>query len=144
MLKIITKASQLRGRVSVECSDEEMKSYNHITDQLKILMRSANGVGIAAPQVGIFKRMFLFQRDNGLIQVVINPEICWLSGNTRKEYEGCLSVPFRTKRVTRDTNITVKYFNGKEFITESLRDMESRIFQHEWHHLLGILFIDIE
>ena len=108
-------------------------------DEMVELMRSANGVGLAANQVDIPKRFFVLEVE-GNVKKVVNPEII----EEMVEFEeGCLSIPGVYKKVTRPEKIKVKYLdeNGEEKV-EELTEMWSRAFQHELDHLDGILFTD--
>ena len=106
-------------------------------------MYKADGVGIAAPQVGILKRMFLVDigDENGLM-VFINPEILGVSGS-QCGGEGCLSLPGESHEVERPNYVKVKAFNekGEEFILEG-EELLARAILHESDHLDGILYID--
>ena len=107
-------------------------------DEMVELMRSANGVGLAANQVDIPKRFFVLEVE-GNVKKVVNPEIIE-SGEKMVEFEeGCLSIPGVYKKVTRPEKIKVKYLEEK---IEELTEMWSRAFQHELDHLDGILFTD--
>lgn len=103
------------------------------------------GVGIAAPQVGINRRMILVQRfdkENKPFDFFINPEIIWSSDLMQKGPEGDLSFEDRGE-VMRNYIVQVKYFNLKgESITEILEGFTAVIFQHERDHLDGILLTD--
>ncbi|MGL5245324.1 MAG: peptide deformylase [Sarcina sp.] len=121
-----------------------------IDDRIKILIKDmidtmydANGVGLAAPQVGILKRIFVIDIQDGAgIRVFINPEILQKSGEY-KDIEGCLSLPGRQNNVSRAKYVKVKALNenGEEFILEA-QDFLAKAIQHENDHLDGILFID--
>ena len=113
------------------------KLVNNMTDTMK----AYDGVGLAAPQIGISKRVIIVDDGNGLIEV-INPEIVECNGEAVGE-EGCLSVPDRMGQVKRYTSVTVKGFDSKENpITIEAEDLLARILQHEIDHLNGILFIE--
>lgn len=103
------------------------------------------GVGIAAPQVGINRRMFLFQRFDKVgnpFELAINPEIIWASELLQLGTEGDLSFD-ENGLVFRNYIIQVKYYDIKgELITENLEGFTAVIFQHERDHLNGILLID--
>ncbi len=105
-------------------------------------MYTEDGVGLAAPQVGISKRFFMYDTGEKL-NVVINPEILEKSIETEMGEEGCLSVPDVFEEVRRATRIKVRYFerDGQE-IVKILEGYEARVFQHEFDHLNGKLFID--
>ncbi|MBE6049414.1 MAG: peptide deformylase [Clostridium sp.] len=106
-------------------------------------MYEADGVGIAAPQVGILKRLFVIDVYDGEgPRVFINPEILETSGVQDGE-EGCLSVPGVSEEVRRPNYVKVKATNekGEEFILEG-EELLARAICHENDHLNGVLFID--
>jgi peptide deformylase len=107
-------------------------------------MRSANGVGLAAPQVGISKRIIVVEGidDDSAALVIINPKIVWKKGNV-SFCEGCLSLPGVSSDVLRPEAITVEALNldGDAFKINA-DGLLARIIQHEVDHLDGILFID--
>jgi len=107
-------------------------------------MYDAEGVGLAAPQIGISKRVIVVDvgDDNGLIEMV-NPEIVEQEGE-QNGTEGCLSIPNLNGEVRRAQRIKVKGFDrdGKPFEMEAT-DYLARAFQHEVDHLNGVLFTDI-
>ena len=103
-------------------------------------MYEADGVGLAAPQVGILQRIDVFD-DYGL-RVFINPEILEVSGTQIGE-EGCLSVPGEAAEIERPNYVKVKALNekGEEFVLEAT-ELLARAILHENDHLNGKLFID--
>ena len=111
-----------------------------ITDMLDT-MYEAMGVGLAAPQVGILKRIVVIDVGEGPI-VLINPEILETSGEQTGD-EGCLSVPGMAGQVTRPNYVKVKAMDEEmnEVIYEGT-ELLARAFCHELDHLDGILFID--
>ena len=115
-------------------------------------MRQADGVGLAAPQVGVNERLIVvempeegFEDDPnaGKLFVVVNPEIIRAKGEMEPGDEGCLSIPGYIGEVMRYPMITVKGqdVNGKEMRIKA-HGFLARIFQHEIDHLNGVLFID--
>jgi peptide deformylase len=112
------------------------------TDLVKgmaILMLDSDGIGLAAPQVGLNKRIFIMGNLDKLI-VCINPEIVSGEGEI-KDQEGCLSFPGLWLKVNRYEKIKVKYYNSKaEQIEIDLEGLAARVFQHEYDHLDGITF----
>ncbi|ABS33327.1 MULTISPECIES: peptide deformylase [Clostridium] len=104
-------------------------------------MYNAEGVGLAAPQVGILKRAVVIDVGEGLIKL-INPEIIETEGN-QKDVEGCLSVPGEQGEVERPYKVKVKALNekGEEIVLEG-EDLLARAFCHEIDHLDGVLFVD--
>lgn len=106
-------------------------------------MYEADGVGLAAPQVGILKRLFVIDvYDNYGPRVFINPEILETKGS-QIGGEGCLSIPGREEEVDRPYYVKVKAINekGKEFVLEA-EELLARAICHENDHLDGILYID--
>ena len=112
-----------------------------ILDDMAETMYKAEGVGLAAPQVGLLRRFCVVDIGDGLIEL-INPVIIEKSGS-QKGSEGCLSVPDRYEEVERPMKVTVRAQdrNGKTF-TISAEGFLARAFCHEIDHLDGILYID--
>ena len=119
------------------------KKLRALIDDMAETMYEADGVGLAAPQVGILQRIFVIDvyDDEGL-RVFINPEILEVSGSQIGE-EGCLSIPGESFEVERANYVKVKSFNekGEEFILEAT-ELLARAILHENDHLNGKLFID--
>ena len=112
-----------------------------LLDNMRDTMYYAEGVGLAAPQIGISKRVIVVDAGEGLIEL-INPEIIESSGEDT-DLEGCLSVPGVNEKVCRAFHVKAKGLdrNGKEIIVEA-SDLLARALQHEVDHLDGVLFID--
>ncbi|WP_234124114.1 peptide deformylase [Clostridium hydrogenum] len=112
-----------------------------LIDDMAETMYSADGVGLAAPQVGILKRIIVIDIGSGLIKL-INPEIIEQEGE-QVDTEGCLSIPEVIGEVKRPYRVKVKGFdeNGKKVEIEAT-ELLARAFCHEIDHLDGILFID--
>lgn len=126
----------------------ETTPVTEITDDLRRLvddmfdtMRAAQGIGLAAPQVGRLERVAVVDVDNDPI-VLINPEIVAESGTERAE-EGCLSIPDIYGDVDRAARVTVRAMDleGNTFERDAT-ELLARAFQHEIDHLHGKLFID--
>ena len=118
--------------------DEKLWS---LLDDMAETMYKAEGVGLAAPQVGILRRVCVVDVGEGLIEL-INPVITEKSGS-QKGSEGCLSVPDRYEEVTRPNKVTVRAQNRKgENIEITAEGFLARAFCHEIDHLDGILYID--
>ncbi|MCM8833469.1 MAG: peptide deformylase [Candidatus Omnitrophica bacterium] len=114
-----------------------------IIKSMKETLISANGVGLAANQVGILKRIFIaYDKEKENLITVINPEIVDAK-EIEIDLEGCLSFPEIYFSISRNKVVTVKGINenGKEIIIEG-KDLLARCFQHEIDHLNGILIID--
>ena len=113
-----------------------------LLDDMKDTMYHSDGVGLAAPQVGIIKRVVVIDIGEGLIEL-INPVIVSVKG-TQDGSEGCLSFPGEYGMVLRPKKVTVKAQDryGKEFTIQG-KDLLARAFCHEIDHLNGIVFKDL-
>lgn len=105
-------------------------------------MYEANGVGLAAPQVGIRKQIVVIDVEDGNQYVLINPEIIETDGS-QTGLEGCLSVPGKTGTVTRPNHVKVKALNEQmeEVVLEG-EGLLARAICHECDHLYGVLYVD--
>jgi len=113
-----------------------------LLDEMVPCMRNSRGVGLAAPQIGISQRFFVMDAGDK-VRKVINPEILSTGNSTVEMEEGCLSVPGIHKKVRRPKRIVVRYQNeAGETVEEDLKDYPARVFQHEFDHLDGVLFVD--
>ena len=134
----------LKQSVKIKKIDTEVKT---IAEDLVDTMYSAEGVGLAAPQIGINKRIFVMDCNDGQEKreyvIVINPEVISSSEELKTYKEGCLSIPEITEEVVRPEKINVSYedLSGK-LKTERLEGLWATCFQHELDHLNGKLFID--
>jgi len=105
-------------------------------------MYADSGVGLAAPQVGVSKRIITIDEDEEKLLVLLNPEIIKSEGEAVEE-EGCLSVPGVYSEVERSSKVTVKALNENgDPIKITKEGLTARALQHEIDHLNGILFID--
>jgi peptide deformylase len=122
----------------VETIDERILT---LLDDMADTMYEANGVGLAAPQIGILKRIAVIDIGEGIIEL-INPEITEFEGNI-KDVEGCLSVPGKYGYVVRPEKVTVSALNRDgEKVTYTADGMLAKAFCHEIDHLDGIVFVD--
>lgn len=104
-------------------------------------MRDAEGVGLAAPQVGVLRRVVIIDVGEGLIEL-INPVIVYEKGEQCRE-EGCLSVPGKSGAVKRPAKVIVRALNRKgETVEITGEDLLATAICHEIDHLNGVLFID--
>ena len=130
--------------VSQPVADERILSADmqKLVKDLLETMVAENGVGIAAPQVGVHERVIIAETDEGP-QAFFNPEITERSFKMVDSEEGCLSVPGKWGFVKRHRGVTVTATNAKgESVTMKADGLLSIIFQHEIDHLDGVLFID--
>jgi peptide deformylase len=110
-----------------------------LCQEMQELMVKSGGIGLAAPQVGISKRIFVMTGN----RFVINPTITWMSIDKWIAKEGCLSYPDLHIPVARAVQIEVEYYSPSgELQTELLNGMDARCFQHESDHLDGVCFTD--
>lgn len=112
-----------------------------LIEDMKETMYDADGVGLAAPQVGVLKKVFVIDIGEGPL-VFINAEIVETSGSQTDE-EGCLSLPGETEEVMRPNYVKARALNekGEEFVIEA-EGLLARAILHEYDHLNGTLFID--
>ena len=118
-------------------------SIEKLIEELFEVMDANNGVGLAAPQVGINKRIFVVDtHQNGERLAFINPEIIATSDDSVPYEEGCLSVPGVFRTIYRPSTVEVSYkkYNGKSEIIRA-SGLLARVIQHENDHLNGRLFI---
>jgi len=128
---------RLRAKEVKEVND----SIRRLLDNMADTMYDANGAGLAAPQIGISKRVIVVDPGDELLELV-NPEIIASEGE-ETDLEGCLSIPGYTGEVTRFLKVTVKALNRQGEPIELTREgLAARALQHEIDHLEGILFID--
>ncbi|MEW6172172.1 MAG: peptide deformylase [Bacillota bacterium] len=112
-----------------------------LIDDMTETMHSASGLGLAAPQVGVPKRVIVVDAGQGLYQL-INPEIIAAKGNVT-DREGCLSLPGIWGEVRRASYVRVRAMNRHgETVEVDAKDVFARALQHEIDHLDGVLFID--
>ncbi len=113
-----------------------------LLDDMKATLHKANGVGLAAPQVGVLRRIAIVECEPGELIELINPEIIEQSGE-QEEIEGCLSVPDRWGITHRPAKVKVKATDrhGNTFTVEG-EGLLARALCHEIDHLDGIIFYD--
>ncbi len=142
--------SLLLRRVS-EPMDEKMVGSEELATLCRRMLATVNdpaneGVGIAAPQVGLLRRMVAVQRFDKAgepFEFFLNPEIIAMLGENKLGGEGCLSVPNRYGQVMRSHHIVLRY-RDVDFVehTDTIEGFTAVIFQHEVDHLDGVLYID--
>ena len=151
-LQITNQKDSLLLRTLCNDIDINNRDLEIFISRLKATLVSENGVGIAAPQVGILKNIFLFIRSESPedIVVAINPKIINHPDETICfERDGCLSIPNVSGNSIRYPWIEVEYYNEKGILVKEKLEGYSRetgftaiVFQHEYDHLQGLLFID--
>ncbi|RMC97005.1 peptide deformylase [Clostridium autoethanogenum] len=121
---------------------EEINERIHVLlDDMEETLYEEDGVGLAAPQVGVLKRVIVIDVGEGILKLV-NPEVTYSEGKA-VDIEGCLSIPGSEGEVERPKKVKVKALNekGEEIVIEG-EDLLARALCHEIDHLNGILFID--
>ncbi|MCB0987002.1 MAG: peptide deformylase [Microthrixaceae bacterium] len=114
-----------------------------LVDDMIATMYAAPGVGLAAPQVGVQKRLFVWDIDDGTgAHAIVNPEIVESDGEWTYQ-EGCLSVPGLSWEITRPNHVHVvgRDLEGNE-VSFDASEFEGRMFQHELDHINGVLLVD--
>ena len=122
--------------------DQVTPRIQMILDDMVETMKEAGGVGLAAPQVGILRRMFVAEPEPDRIYYFVNPEIVLMEGSQENE-EGCLSVPGYTGLVERPQKITIKGLDREGNPQEhTFEDFSAIVMCHEFDHLEGVLYTD--
>jgi peptide deformylase len=154
VLDIVRIGDPVLRAVAEPVADAELASpqFQALLDDLVETMRAANGAGLAAPQVGVSRRVFCVEvHDNPRypykpdidLRVLVNPNLRVVSGETFMSYEGCLSIPDLRGLLPRAVEIELTYTDrdgGR--LVEEIRGVSAGTFQHEQDHLDGILFVD--
>ena len=123
----------------IDAFDDDLE---RLVERMTALMHEANGVGLAATQVGVLRRVFVFT-DDGEDRVLVNPSITKSSTETEVDDEGCLSLRDVLVPVERPTKVTITGLDAKGVpLTLELEPPASRVVQHELDHLDGVLIID--
>lgn len=146
----IRKIRVLEDELGKEALRSNAKEVKEITPRIRELigdmfdtMYEANGVGLAAPQVGIRKRIVVVDVTGEDPVALINPVILEKDGE-QTGYEGCLSVPGKTGIVTRANHVVVEAYNeNMEKFTIEAEELMARALQHEIDHLDGVMYVDL-
>ena len=119
-------------------------SIRRLIDDLIESMVAAQGVGLAAPQIGVGLRVIVLGLPEQEPFALVNPQVVRRSGERRVESEGCLSVPGYRAPVTRSLKVTVKGLNadGREVRIRAEDDLLAQALEHEVDHVNGVLYVD--
>jgi len=141
-MQIITLGNELL-RQKAEKINKVNKEIADTAKQMLEIIKKEKGVGIAGPQIGFMKRIFVIHIEGDDERVFINPSILETSQETVKFEEGCLSVPGVYVDVVRSESVKIQAWNekGKPFTLEA-SGLLARVIQHEYDHLEGVLFLD--
>ena len=124
---------------TVSIFDDALKSFTH---EMIELVQLKQGLGLAAPQVGVNKRIIVLNVTN-FQRIMVNPKILSLMGSEDISYEGCLSLGNLSVPVKRKQLIKIEYQDVSGIVkSELLAGISSRVFQHELDHLNGITLLD--
>jgi peptide deformylase len=117
--------------------------YRKIAADMLAALDKGKGIGLAGPQVGLNKRIFVVHLENDAPRYFINPSIIGTSAEQNKYEEGCMSIPGVFADVMRPASVKVQAWNerGRPFTLEA-EGLLARVIQHEMDHLDGLLFID--
>ena len=149
ILPIVAYGDPVLNKIATDIQKEYPELQKLIADMYET-MYSANGVGLAAPQIGRSIRLFIADgtaieslKESGFKKIFINPEILEENGEEWAYEEGCLSIPGIRENVLRPSKLKVKYLD--ENFNERIEDYEgiaARIIQHEYDHIEGTLFVE--
>ncbi len=143
----ILVAPDPRLKLTAKPVDQVDESVRSLLDDMLETMYAAPGIGLAAPQVGVLRRMLVLDlaRDGEERRPmkIVNPEITWTSDDDAEHNEGCLSLPEHYADVVRPAEVKVRYLdeNGERQEVHAA-GLLSTCLQHEMDHLDGILFVD--
>ena len=140
---VLKKAAQ-----DIDKNDPELDLKKLVADMFET-MYAANGVGLAAPQIGLSLRLFVIDADlmddniKGMKKAFVNPQIIEEEGEEWPYEEGCLSIPDIREDVLRQPKITIQYYDEdwNEY-EETYEGLAARVIQHEYDHIEGVLFIE--
>ena len=141
-MQILTLGNELLRQKAENIDRIDAETSKLARQMLEILVKD-KGIGLAGPQIGIMKRIFVVHIQNDIERIFINPSILETSHNTYKFEEGCLSIPNIYATVIRPEAIKIQAWNekGKPFTLET-DGLLARVILHEYDHLEGIIFLD--
>ena len=141
-LKILTVGDETLRKTSREVTEITPRIITLLDDMIET-MRAADGCGLAAPQVGVLRRIAVIEVEPGKVYELINPKIIAYAGEQR-ESEGCLSIPGESGITVRPKAVTVRAMNRNGEVYELTgHDLLARAICHECDHLDGKLYTDI-
>ena len=154
-LQIYVTPHPVLKKKTIPVKDGVTDNLRKLMDDMLNTMYTCDGVGLAAPQVGVSERLLVLdinqpreadlppEEKRGKPQFFVNPEILWSSEDMRIYNEGCLSVPGQYADIVRPDKLRVKYLDYDGKIQEIEADgLLATVLQHEIDHLNGVLFID--
>jgi peptide deformylase len=152
MRQIAQMGHPVLRREADKIADSKDPVVQALIDDMLVTVADANGMGLAAPQVFESQSLFIVsshpnprypQAPKMVPTVMINPELLWVSDEKEKDWEGCLSIPGLRGLVPRHRQVGVRYLTRMgELREEEYADFLARVFQHEFDHVHGTIFID--
>lgn len=141
-MRIITYGDELLRQKAekIEKIDDEIVN---LSKRMLEIIKQDKGIGVAGPQIGVMKRIFVVHVEGDEERIFINPSLLETSHETSKYEEGCLSVPGIYAQVVRSQTIKIQAWNerGRPFTLEA-SGLLARVILHEYDHLEGVLFLD--
>jgi len=149
ILPVVAYGDPVLKKMGEEIEENQLPAIKKLIEDMWETMYNAQGVGLAAPQIGQSLRLFLVDSEqledieNGIKKAFLNPIIEEENGEEWNYNEGCLSIPHIREDVSRKPKIKISYFDEDfNFIEEEYDGINARIIQHEYDHVEGILFTD--
>lgn len=155
VIKVLRLGNPQLRQKSIPISQDEIgtKDFKRLIRDMFDTMRFENGIGLAAPQIGVFKKLVIvgIQEENPRYpdapkieeHILINPIITPLSEPGTGYWEGCLSVPGMRGFVERPSKIKLEYYDEKwNYINKIVEGFPAVVYQHECDHLEGVLYVD--
>jgi peptide deformylase len=141
--RIYIAPDKVLREVSDEVGEDEFgEDLDSFLETMISVMNENNGIGLAAIQIGVKKRIIVANIDNEPI-AMINPEVLSVGELTSKVVEGCLSVPTVLEEIERSSSVIVKYMDrGANYVEKEFKGLSSHIVQHEIDHLDGKTILD--
>lgn len=140
MMELLAEGHPQLLEMTDEWDFETDGSPEELIREMAKFMTDNGGVGLAAPQIGVKKRIFIMGNFVKLV-ACINPKISSLSEERANDLEGCLSFPELFMKVKRPASAIVNYYTiSGELVERELTGLEARVFLHEYDHLIGVTF----
>ena len=141
ILKIARMGHPVLLREAEPVSDPTAPEIRRLVSDMAETMRDAQGIGLAAPQVHVPLRLFVWRGDGSAVSVLANPEVEPVGEEVESAWEGCLSIPGLRGCVTRPRRVRYRGLDGEGRPVEGEAEgMAARVIQHETDHLDGVLY----
>ena len=144
-MEVLTFGNEMLRQKAAPVEDlkNNLPQWKETSERMFAALKAEKGIGLAGPQVGLLRRIFVTEVEGDVPRVFINPSIVETSQETTKYEEGCLSIPGNWADVVRSKTVKVQAWNenGRSFTLEA-GGILARVILHEYDHLEGVLFID--